>query len=201
MERVATLPRPQHTRAHPALVPGVGIEPRRDDSACCDGMERVATRRDAGPQKRSCSARSGDRTHMMSPSRDFKSLASTSFAIRARGHGARRMRQTKIPAGAGISIWRSICTASWRPRSELNRRTRLCRPLHNHSATRPDDVRIVPIDSFLSILSYPATECGGWKSRSPADGASSKRWSGKRDSNSRPQPWQGCALPTELFPH
>ena len=25
-------------------------------------------------------------------------------------------------------------------------------------------------------------------------------WSGKRDSNSRPQPWQGYALPTELFP-
>ena len=24
--------------------------------------------------------------------------------------------------------------------------------------------------------------------------------SGRRDSNSRPQPWQGCALPTELFP-
>src|SRR5262250_2057809 len=28
----------------------------------------------------------------------------------------------------------------------------------------------------------------------------SKGWSGKRVSNSRPQPWQGCALPTELFP-
>ena len=28
-----------------------------------------------------------------------------------------------------------------------------------------------------------------------------KIWSGKRGSNSRPQPWQGCALPTELFPH
>ena len=27
-----------------------------------------------------------------------------------------------------------------------------------------------------------------------------EKWSGKRDSNSRPQPWQGCALPTELFP-
>ena len=27
------------------------------------------------------------------------------------------------------------------------------------------------------------------------------RQSGKRDSNPRPQPWQGCALPTELFPH
>src|ERR1700685_1526335 len=28
----------------------------------------------------------------------------------------------------------------------------------------------------------------------------SKNWSGRRGSNSRPQPWQGCALPTELFP-
>src|SRR5205823_9921058 len=26
-------------------------------------------------------------------------------------------------------------------------------------------------------------------------------WSGKRGSNSRPVPWQGTALPTELFPH
>ena len=25
--------------------------------------------------------------------------------------------------------------------------------------------------------------------------------SGKRDSDPRPQPWQGCALPTELLPH
>src|SRR5262249_15781111 len=27
-----------------------------------------------------------------------------------------------------------------------------------------------------------------------------RNWRGKRGSNSRPQPWQGCALPTELFP-
>src|SRR5487761_2451713 len=26
-------------------------------------------------------------------------------------------------------------------------------------------------------------------------------WSGKRGSNSRPIPWQGIALPAELFPH
>ena len=25
-------------------------------------------------------------------------------------------------------------------------------------------------------------------------------WSGKRGSNPPPQPWQGCALPNELFP-
>ena len=34
----------------------------------------------------------------------------------------------------------------------------------------------------------------------PAQGLFEKL-SGKRDSNPRPQPWQGCALPTELFPH
>jgi hypothetical protein len=27
-----------------------------------------------------------------------------------------------------------------------------------------------------------------------------KTQSGRRDSNPRPQPWQGCALPTELLP-
>ena len=31
--------------------------------------------------------------------------------------------------------------------------------------------------------------------------SSASDWSGKRDSNSRPRPWQGRALPTELFPH
>jgi hypothetical protein len=30
--------------------------------------------------------------------------------------------------------------------------------------------------------------------------ALNQTWSGKRDSNSRPRPWQGRALPTELFP-
>ena len=27
------------------------------------------------------------------------------------------------------------------------------------------------------------------------------KWSGRRDSNPRHQPWQGCTLPTELRPH
>ena len=38
-------------------------------------------------------------------------------------------------------------------------------------------------------------------SRHPFPPASRRNWSGRRVSNSRPQPWQGCALPTELFPH
>ena len=41
----------------------------------------------------------------------------------------------------------------------------------------------------------------GMKDEKIAHPSSLNFWSGKRGSNSRPQPWQGCALPTELFPH
>ncbi|MDB6163797.1 MAG: hypothetical protein JWL98_1229 [Xanthomonadaceae bacterium] len=65
---------------------------------------------------------------------DFKSAASTGFATQAWRNGAPSAAQTEIPAGAGIHA-----VTRWRPRSELNRRTRICSPLHNHSATRPVD--------------------------------------------------------------
>src|SRR3546814_11189486 len=38
------------------------------------------------------------------------------------------------------------------------------------------------------------------KNKTPALPGFCQIWSGKRDSNSRPRPWQGRALPTELFP-
>ena len=44
------------------------------------------------------------------------------------------------------------------------------------------------------------TEVSGFAIRDITTLTSSQIWSGKRDSNSRPQPWQGCALPAELFP-
>jgi hypothetical protein len=75
----------------------------------------------------------------------------------------------------------------WRLGSESNRRTRLCRPLHNHSATQPE--------SMLSGLDRRSLA-----PKAMSGGRTEENWSGKRDSNSRPQPWQGCALPTELFP-
>ncbi len=39
------------------------------------------------------------------------------------------------------------------------------------------------------------------RTRLPIPPSGQKKRSGKRDSNSRPRPWQGRALPTELFPH
>ena len=38
------------------------------------------------------------------------------------------------------------------------------------------------------------------RTRLPIPPSGQKKRSGKRDSNSRPRPWQGRALPTELFP-
>src|SRR5437870_5810719 len=46
-------------------------------------------------------------------------------------------------------------------------------------------------DLRLNHLATPPYESNG-ASRTPM---SRHRWSGKRDSNPRPQPWQGCALP------
>ena len=64
----------------------------------------------------------------------------------------------------------------WRRVPESNRGGRICNPLHGHSANAP-----------LSAV--------------PSGDPDLQIWSGKRDSNSRPRPWQGRALPTELFPH
>ena len=82
----------------------------------------------------------------------------------------------------------SVDSARERRESESNRRTRLCRPLHDHSAIPPET-------GAAAWFGAAGKRKGELALRSPR-----KIWSGKRVSNSRPQPWQGCALPTELFP-
>ena len=46
-----------------------------------------------------------------------------------------------------------------------------------------------------------STNSATWASFCASVSCLFNKWSGKRDSDPRPQPWQGCALPTELFPH
>ena len=67
--------------------------------------------------------------------------------------------------------------------------------------------------SVMKRLSYPKRDLNPHSHHWPRDFKSlvstdstirasySKNKSGKRDSNSRPRPWQGRALPTELLPH
>ena len=62
----------------------------------------------------------------------------------------------------------------WRRSPDSNRGSGLCRPVPYHLATSPYE-----------------------KGRTRPAG---KAWSGLRGSNPRPQPWQGCALPTALSP-
>ena len=65
--------------------------------------------------------------------------------------------------------------------------------IRTHTAQRP-----LPPQSSVSTNSTTRT------SFSISTGTASERasaWSEKRDSNPRPRPWQGRALPTELFSH
>ena len=67
----------------------------------------------------------------------FKSLASTNFATRA-WSGKRRILQR------GELIGKFNLERKWRLGPESNRGTRLCRPVHNHSATQPKNAAIEP---------------------------------------------------------
>ncbi len=124
-----------------------------------------------------------------------------------------------------------ISGQQWRLGPESNRGRRLCRPLHNHSATQPWVDKSMPSCAHKGTLPHagrgshnqdaprsrtnlpaPPSRSAVLASNSNADTRNNRLlalpnrrwageiWSGKRDSNSRPQPWQGCALPTELFP-
>ena len=68
---------------------------------------------------------------------------------------------------------------NWRRDPESNWARRICNPLHNRFAIAPKNSD----KKGKHLLPF------------------SKTWSGKRGSNSRPIPWQGIALPTELIPH
>ena len=90
---------------------------------------------------------------------------------------------------------RSCVTGKWRLGSESNRRTRSCSPLHNHSATEPyilTDVRKLERETAGVAVHFELLDLQMQRRIGS--------WSGKPGSNRRPQPWQGCALPTELFP-
>jgi hypothetical protein len=143
--------------------------------------------------------------------RDFKSLVSTNFTTRAYNsvHTSLVGRPAYVFASSLILTLNFYNQESapkeyrsnifqkylWRLRPESNRRTRLCRPLHNHSATQPQN----------RFLKSNSLKKGGGELPSPPpliqnrlifyQASTIKFWSGKRDSNSRPQPWQGCALP------
>ena len=60
------------------------------------------------------------------------------------------------------------------------------------------DIKTKKADLSKGRPEYNCTTSGCFKSKVSI--SADLIWSGRRGSNSRPQPWQGCALPTELLP-
>ena len=129
----------------------------------------------------------------------FKSLVSTDFTTRAL-HDA----QEPTPLSTGSCL---APDHQAEPRSyALDARKPLSRLIFHPSGAREKDLT----KQILSPLCLPISPSGP-RMADYTRGQNAKResallrfpsfvWSGRRVSNSRPQPWQGCALPTELLP-
>jgi hypothetical protein len=89
------------------------------------------------------------------------------------------------PPGQGGDFFHLLTISKWRREPESNRPTWICNPVHNRFAIAPSHTA-----KFVCCA----------VNKKPRKNRGFLKWSGKRDSNSRPQPWQGCALPAELFP-
>ncbi len=142
---------------------------------------------------------------------DFKSDVSTYFTTRARLYCETKKPRCCNPRG----FQKQIQTKTWRRDPESNWARRICKPKHNRfsiatkTLTKKGSIRFPflklgagketrTLDLYLGKvslyqLSYSRIDTGRSLRKK-------KHWSGKRDSNSRPIPWQGIALPTELFP-
>ncbi|MBS1157897.1 MAG: hypothetical protein H6R15_316 [Proteobacteria bacterium] len=71
----------------------------------------------------------------------------------------------------------------------------------NPYSHKPRDFKSLVSTNFTTRAGRPAFPGDPMQKRESAGHfPSSEFWSGRRVSNSRPQPWQGCALPTELLP-
>ena len=103
------------------LVPGAGIEP----ASPCGGGILSPLRLPVSPPGRGCSDVPGAQP------------AARIVACEVRDPwDTERSRGNKKPAIGGFKLGVQRA-AQWRPRSESNRRTRICSPLHDHSATWP----------------------------------------------------------------
>jgi hypothetical protein len=66
------------------------------------------------------------------------------------------------------------------------------------------DLRLRPLGHAADICEHSNVQIGGLIKLPPKTTKSTGcgfHLSGRRDSNPRHQPWQGCALPAELLPH
>ena len=109
-------------------------------------------------------------------------------------HPRRFSRPVHSTSSATSPFWR----VAWRRHPDSNRGSGLCRPVPYHLAMPP--VQSYQKDSFILVVPEAGLEPA--RRKPPRDfkslastNSATRAWSGRRDSNPRPQPWQGCALP------
>ncbi|SIT49125.1 hypothetical protein BN2475_1260008 [Paraburkholderia ribeironis] len=112
-----------------------------------------------------------------------------------RMHRQKQREKKKSPDESGLFFYINY----WRREPESNRPKRLCRPLHNRFAIAPQADWNLATGSQIRLVDNRRDRNVGPPNKK-GSAASPYVWSGRRGSNSRPQPWQGCALPTELLP-
>ena len=123
---------------------------------------------------------------------DFKSATSTNSVIPA----PKPMLRT-------LSGFRSVQTKKRKPAASFflefwsGRRVSNSRPQPWQGCALPTEL----LPQMSGGARRNRTAVNGFAIRCIATLLSRHLWSGRRVSNSRPQPWQGCALPTELLPH
>ena len=91
-----------------------------------------------------------------------------------------------------------LSTLNWHPPRDSNPNERFWRPLCCHYI-RETLFGGKQRSRTPSPLREPSFQ--GWSAHQRACITFRIIWSGQRDSNSRHLPWQGSALPTELYPH
>ena len=104
--------------------------------------------------------------------------------------------ERKTGLGPATPTLARLCSTNWAISAYqiiTVKRRRLELPRHN--CHYPLKVARLPIPPPLQKLLFTK-----YLNKDKAWCCLQKNMSGKRDSDPRPQPWQGCALPTELFP-
>ncbi len=175
------------------VVPGAGLEPAR--LAAANFKSAASTVPPSGPRAKvpPCPTRSKPNAPNRARFLERAALPQAGPGVLEASASPRPRPCPKRRARMHSRSRRHSGPSSWtRPGSESNRRTRLCRPLHDHSATRPVTGCMILAPGMAGLHHCRKTK--------PRQAEVCRNWSGKRDSNSRPRPWQGRALPTELFP-
>ncbi len=135
-------------------------------------------------------------------SRFLEGVRKPGTGCRSKCHGGRSIAGAALPARCfcnRVSRWRGIVACRFDKVSNRyaciefagNKRA-ACHGASFFIASFPAPGRGGP--GALGRISFPSKRKG-----QPCD-CPFNLSSGKRDSDPRPQPWQGCALPTELFP-